>query len=102
MSYRVEFTAKARESLSRLPKTVQARLAKQIASLADDPRPVGARKIKGQDDCYRVRQGDYRIVYAVMDDLLFVLIVRAGHRKEVYERMETVARIIERFRKPDG
>jgi len=102
VSYRVEVTARARESLSRLPKTVQARLAEQIASLADDPRPVGARKIKGQDDCYRIRQGDYRIVYAVMDDLLFVLIVRAGHRREVYERMETVARIIERFRKPDG
>lgn len=97
MKYRVELTAKAKESLSKLPKTVQAKLAEQITSLADDPRPVGARKIKGQDNCYRIRQGDYRMIYAVLDDQLFVIIVRAGHRKEVYERMETVARIIERI-----
>ena len=96
----MEFTTKAKESLSKLPKNVQAKLADQITSLADDPRPVGARKIKGQDDCYRIRQGDYRIVYAVLDDQLFVIIVRAGHRKEVYERIETVARMIERFRNP--
>lgn len=98
MSYRVEFTASARESFAKLPRSVQAKLADQITSMSDDPRPVGALKIKGQDDCYRIRQGTYRIVYAVLDDQLFVLIVRAGHRKEVYERMATVARTIERIR----
>lgn len=98
MSYRVEFTTKAMGSLSVLPKNIQLRLADQITLLADDPRPIGARKIKGQDDCYRIRQGDYRIIYAVLDDQLFVLIVRAGHRKDVYERIESVARMIEHFR----
>lgn len=98
MSYRVEITAKAKDSLSKLPKNIQTKLADQITSLADDPRPAGARKIKGQNDCYRIRQGDYRIVYAVLDDRLFVIIVRAGHRKEVYERIDTVAQMIERYR----
>ena len=59
------------------------------------------KKIRGQDDCYRIREGNYRIVYVVKDDLLFVLIVRAGHRKEVYERMDAIARVIEQHRKPD-
>ena len=97
MSYKVEFTERALSEFSLLPKKVRDKLAVQIAALADDPRPTGASKIEGQPSCYRLRKGDYRIVYAVLDDQLFVLIVRAGHRKEVYKGMESLARRIVRF-----
>jgi mRNA interferase RelE/StbE len=96
--YRVELASRVAQSLAKLPRDVQSRLAEQIASLADNPRPASARAIKGYKDCYRIRQGDYRVVYTVLDDKLFVLVVRAGHRKDVYDRMEMVARTIQRFR----
>lgn len=101
MSYSVEFTAKAFSEFSRLPKKVQEKLSIEITSLADDPRPAGARKIKGQDDCFRLRQGDYRLVYAVIDDRLVILIVRAGHRKDVYKSMESLANRIAKSREPE-
>ena len=72
MSYRIEFTTKARDSFTKLPKEIQVKLAEQINSLSDDPRPAGSRKIVGLDDCYRIRQGDYRVVYAVIQQELFV------------------------------
>ncbi len=98
MSYRIEFTAKAMDSFAKLPKEIQAKLAEQIDRLAEDPRPAGCRKIAGQDDCYRIRQGDYRIVYAVIQQELYVLIVRAGHRKDIYQRMDGLSRLVEDFR----
>lgn len=98
MSYRVEFTEKALSQFSHLPRKVQEKLSNQITSLADDPRPEGACKIRGQDDCYRVRYGDYRVVYAVFDNRLFILIVRAGHRKDVYKGMESLANRISRYK----
>lgn len=101
MSYRVEFTEKALSEYSRLPKKVQTKLSEEITALADDPRPAGVRKIKGQDDCYRLRQGDYRLVYAVIDDRLFILIVRGGHRKDVYKGMESLANRLSKFREPE-
>lgn len=99
LSYRIEFTTKAADSFAKLPKEIQAKLADQIDRLAEDPRPPGCRKITGHDDCYRIRQGDYRIVYAVIQQELYVLIVRAGHRKEIYDRMEGLTRMIESIRK---
>jgi mRNA interferase RelE/StbE len=67
-----------------LDKTTQARLGRRIESLADNPRPQGVKKLAGEDDFYRVRMGDYRIVYQIRDKSLLVLIVRLGHRSEVY------------------
>ena len=67
MSYRVDITESARELLSNVPKSIQIALADQITLLARNLRPVGARRIRGQEDCYRIRKGDYRIVYAVFD-----------------------------------
>lgn len=99
MTYGIEFTEKALSELAGLPKDVQSKLAERIAALAENPRPPGSRKIKGYTDCYRIRQGDYRVVYAVIDRDLVVLVARAGHRKEVYERLESVERTVQRFKK---
>jgi mRNA interferase RelE/StbE len=59
------------------------RIVARIQSLADDPRPPGCQKLSGAEK-YRIRQGSYRIVYAIKDDRLVVLVVKVGHRKKVY------------------
>ena len=71
------------KELLRLPKTDNRRILARIRSLADDPRPPGAKKLVGHDS-YRLRQGDYRILYTVFDTVLVIEVVRIGHRGDVY------------------
>jgi len=68
-----------------MPTTDRQRIVTRIGSLADNPRPVGAEKLSG-DDKYRIRQGDYRIPYEIVDATLIVTVVRIGNRREVYRR----------------
>ena len=83
--YRVEIRTSAIKELEAVvPKRARQRIARKIAALAGDPRPRGCEKLAAQGDRYRVRQGRYRIVYAVDDDALLVDVVKVGHRKDVY------------------
>ena len=85
--YRVHFTPRAQAELSALPKTDREKVDAKILSLADNPRPAGVEKLVGDDGLYRIRVGDYRVVYSIHDDVLLVLVVRIGHRGEVYRRL---------------
>ncbi len=67
-------------------KKDRQRVVKRIEQLGDDPRPVGCQKLSGKDR-YRVRQGQYRIVYGVEDDRLIVYVVKVGHRNDVYRAL---------------
>jgi len=82
--YRVEFVPSAARAFRTFGRAVQRRLAKRIDALAYEPRPPGVEKLRGTKSRYRVRTGDYGIIYEVEDDLLLVLVVRIGHRREVY------------------
>ena len=84
MLYRIVTTRRAAKDLAALPKAVVRRIDAKILSLAHAPRPAEAVKLKGADALYRVRVGEYRIVYEVQDDVVVIVIVRAGHRREVY------------------
>ena len=84
--HRGELVPSAARVFRALDRVVQRRLAKQIDALADEPRPRGVEKLHGMENRYRVRAGDYRIIYEVEDDLLLVLVVRIGHWREVYRR----------------
>ena len=84
MAYRIEFTPRADSQFRDLDKSVQKRLGQRIDSLADNPRPQGVKKLAGEGDFYRARVGDYRIVYQIRDKSLLVVIVRLGHRSEIY------------------
>jgi len=84
LAYRIEFTPRADSQFRGLDKSVQRRLGQRIDSLAENPRPQGVKKLAGEGDFYRVRVGDYRIVYQIRDKSLLVVIVRLGHRLEVY------------------
>jgi mRNA interferase RelE/StbE len=81
--YKLVFKRSVSKDLRTLPKRDIARILKCIQSLAEEPRPRGCEKLSGQDR-YRVRQGVYRIIYEIQDDVLTVVVVKVGHRREVY------------------
>jgi mRNA interferase RelE/StbE len=85
-SYRVEITASAEKALARLPKADLTRVARAITALATDPRPAGCRRLKGHEDVYRIRVGLYRVIYSIDDRRIIVVVIKLGHRKDVYRR----------------
>ena len=85
-AYRIELKPAAVRELAALDRRDRGRVGKRIESLAANPRGRGTEKLKGADDLWRVRAGDYRIVYAIQDTVLLVLVVRVGHRRDVYRQ----------------
>jgi mRNA interferase RelE/StbE len=85
VSYRIELRPAAVRALKKLDPQVCSRIQGAITLLAEDPRPPAARALRGRPGL-RVRVGDYRIVYTVADDVLLVVVVTVGHRRDVYER----------------
>jgi mRNA interferase RelE/StbE len=82
-SYELKFKKSVARDLRPFPKQDVKRIMQRIRSLADDPRPAGCEKLSGQER-YRVRQGAYRIIYEIENARLTVLVVKVGHRREVY------------------
>lgn len=87
MAYRVEFAPKAARQFRALDKGLQTRLVRRIDGLAANPRPQGVKKLAGEDDLYRLRVGDYRILYQIQEQRLIVLVVGVGHRSEIYREL---------------
>lgn len=85
MSYKVKFTKSAKKQLRRLPLDVQERIQARVNDLKIEPRLDGVKKLKGQENSYRIRIGDYRVVYEIEDDVLKVTVVKVKHRSEVYK-----------------
>jgi mRNA interferase RelE/StbE len=83
--YRIELRPAAARALRKLDPPIGRRVQGAIALLAQDPRPPASRALKGRP-ALRVRVGDYRVVYTVRDDLLLVVVITLGHRRDVYER----------------
>lgn len=84
-SYNVLITRSASKELEAVPLKDRQRIVTRIRQLAHDPRPAGCEKLSGEDK-YRLRQGDYRILYEIIDENLIVTVVRIGNRKDVYRR----------------
>lgn len=87
MGYRIELTARAYRDFKKLPKHVQAQVASRIDGLATDPRPAGAKKLAESEGIYRLRSGNYRILYRIEDDVLLILVLAIGDRREIYRRL---------------
>ena len=83
--YSVEISPAAEKQIKSLPKREQTKIIKRAYKLADNPRPSGVKKLKGVSSLYRLRQGNWRIVYTIEDEKLVVLVVKVGHRREVYQ-----------------
>lgn len=86
MTYRIELAPAALRQLRKLDRSAQRRVQAAIELLATEPRPSGAKKLVGGNGEWRVRTGDYRVVYQIDDGVLLVLVVAVGHRREVYNR----------------
>ncbi len=80
----IELLPSAARELANLERAIQRRVARRIGQLAEDPRGGGAMKLRGADDIWRARVGDYRILYRIQDDRPAVLVIRIAHRREVY------------------
>lgn len=84
MRYAIEFKPSAARELAKLPRPVQVKIAYKIEALSGEPYPAGVEKLKGAATLFRLRIGDYRVIYSVEKGRLVILVVRIGHRREVY------------------
>ncbi len=84
MSYQIFIPKPAQKQLDNISKIERDRLILTLRSLANDPRPNGVKKLKGYDNTYRVRVGDYRLIYEIKDRELIVLLLSVSHRKDAY------------------
>ena len=82
-NYKIVFKRSVAKDLRQIPRKDVHRILRRIDSLADDPRPLHAEKLSG-DDKYHIRQGRYRILYMIDDDTIIVTIVKVGHRQDIY------------------
>jgi mRNA interferase RelE/StbE len=86
LRYEVRFKPAAAKELAKLPADVLRRIAPRIDALASNPRPHGVEKLAGED-AWRIRVGDFRVVYTIEDRVLVVLVIHIGNRREVYKRL---------------
>ena len=86
MPYRIVFKPGADRDVAKLPPHVLPRLSDAIAALADNPRPPKCKLLRDRDRSWRIRVGDYRVLYQIDDAARVIRVVRAGHRRDVYDR----------------
>jgi mRNA interferase RelE/StbE len=84
VTYSVDFSKVARKQFKKLPSDVQERIQNKINELAIEPRPNGVKKLQGEENSYRIRVGDYQVVYDIFDDVLLINVIRVKHRNQVY------------------
>ncbi len=87
MKYRIEIKRSAAKALKKIPKHDQKRISEKIDNLAENPPNPDTTKMKGNNPFHKIRIGDYRIVYEIQDDVLLILIIKIGHRKDIYRNL---------------
>ncbi len=86
--YKIELDSRVKKDLKSIPSQDIKRIKSAISELSSNPRPSGCTKLKGKNrDYFRIRVGNYRIIYLIEDDLLLILVVRVGHRQEIYRNL---------------
>ncbi|HEV8286884.1 MAG TPA: type II toxin-antitoxin system RelE/ParE family toxin [Chitinophagaceae bacterium] len=84
-SYEVLLSKAARKQLSTLPLFIHNKIIEDISGLSLSPRPAGCKKLKGFKNAWRIRVGDYRVIYEIEDKVLRILVIAIGHRKDIYD-----------------
>ena len=84
-NYKILIKPSAKKELEKLPKKDLQKIVVKIQDLSSDPRPIGSEKLSG-DDKYRLRQGNYRIVYSIEDEQLIIFVIKIGHRRDIYRK----------------
>ncbi|MEA5602247.1 type II toxin-antitoxin system RelE/ParE family toxin [Nostoc sp. UHCC 0252] len=85
MTYEIKFTKGAKKMFKKLSQELQDRIQPKIDELSIEPRPNGVKKLQGEENTYRIRVGDYRVIYDIFDDVLLVNVIDVGHRNKVYK-----------------
>jgi mRNA interferase RelE/StbE len=85
--YSVELKPQAQKFIEAQPRKIQGQLIKKIEALAGNPHPASSKLLHSEKKLYRIRSGDYRIIYQVQHENLLILIVKVGHRRNIYERL---------------
>ena len=88
MPYQIEFKPSAAKYLKKLPTEAQKSITQCLNRLAVDPLPPGVEKLEGIKDIYRIRVGDYRIIYSIKQELVKIIVIRIGHRREIYRMLK--------------
>ncbi len=83
--YSIVFKKSAEKDLDKIPNLYYNAIISKIKQLANNPHPNGCKKLVGRDDLWRVRAGDYRIIYCIKDEILIIEVINIGHRKDVYK-----------------
>jgi mRNA interferase RelE/StbE len=84
MTYDIQFTGSAEKEMRKMPQAMQKRIQPSILALGENPLPSGCKKVRGYDNYFRIRIGDYRVVYALEQKIRIVTIIRIRHRREAY------------------
>lgn len=84
MTYAIEFTSAAARQMWKLPRAIRDRILDAAESLSTNPGPSGSRKLVGEETAWRIRVGDYRVIYDIYDEALLVTVMRVAHRRDVY------------------
>ena len=84
MPYEIALSAAAQKNLDRLQNKIRTRIADALEDLRDEPRPRSSRKLAGSERLWRIRVGNYRVIYTIEGDELIILVVRVAHRKDAY------------------
>ena len=87
MKCRIEVKRSAAKALKKIPKSDQKRISKAIDNLSENLPNLDTTKMKGDNPFHKIRVGDYRIVYEIQDDILLILIIKIGHRKDIYRHL---------------
>jgi len=85
--FSIQWKQSAKKELRKLGKDVIPRVVLAVEALADDPRPSGSKKLPGAERTYRIRIGDYRVVYSVLENVLRIEVIRVGHRRDIYRKL---------------
>jgi mRNA interferase RelE/StbE len=87
LKYRIEFKRSAAKALKKIPKRDRKRIRDKIDSLSDSLPDPSITKMKGDNPFHRIRVGDYRIIYEINDEILLILVLKIGHRKDIYRKL---------------
>jgi mRNA interferase RelE/StbE len=88
VAYEVRFNPSAIRDLKKLEAKERRRIVAKVDKLSEEPRPADAKKLSATEEIYRIRVGSYRVLYDIQDEVLLVLVLKAGHRKDVYRRFK--------------